>query len=108
MYAIFMFLYYFNDLDGSLMTAFIFCVVTFAGSIVSMRFDVIWYGAGLVFGAFCAWTYGYFRLKYIEDTLHIHVFCNGNILARVKGKRPSSMVFNGVVVENRKRGGKKK
>ena len=100
MYAVFMFLYYFNDLDGALMTSLIFCLVTLAGSIVSMRLDVIWYGLGLVIGSFLAWTYGYFRLKYIENTLHIHIFCNGNILARVKGKRPSGEVYHGVVVED--------
>ena len=102
MYAVFMFLYYFNDLDGALMTSLIFCLVTLAGSIVSMRLDVIWYGLGLVIGSFLAWTYGYFRLKYIENTLHIHIFCNGNILARVKGKRPSGEVYHGVVVEDRR------
>jgi hypothetical protein len=31
----------------------------------------------------------------MEDNLHIHVFCNGNILAQEKGKRPSGMVYNG-------------
>lgn len=103
MYAVFMFLYYYNDLDGAMMTSLIFCLVTMAGSIVSMKLDVIWYGLGLVLGSFIAWTYGYFRLKYIENTLHIHIFCNGNILAKVKGKRPSGEVYHGVIVEDRQR-----
>jgi uncharacterized membrane protein len=93
MYAAFMFLYYFNDLDGSLVTSLIFCVCTLLGSLVSMRLDVIWYGLGLLFGGFCGWTYAFFRLKHMENTLHIHVFCNGNILAQEKGKRPSGMIY---------------
>lgn len=106
MYAMFMFLYYFNDLDGAMITSFIFMVCTFLGSLFSMRLDVIWYGLGLVFGSFVAWMYAYFRVKYLENNLHIHIFCNGNILPREKGKKPSSYVYNGVVVDNQK-GGKK-
>jgi uncharacterized membrane protein len=101
MYAGFMYLYYFNDLDGSMITSLIFFAVTLLGSMVSMRFDIIWYGAGLLMGAFCGWTYAYFRLKYMEDTLYMHVFCNGNILARTKGKRPSGLVYNGTVLKNK-------
>ncbi len=101
MYAAFMYLYYFNDLDGSLATSLIFFAVTLFGSIVSMRLDVIWYGLGLLIGAFCGWTYAFFRIKYMEDTLYIHVFCNGNILSQAKGKRPSGLVYNGDVVDDR-------
>ena len=65
MYSTFLFLYYFNDITGSLITSFLFVLFTLIFSIISSKLDIIWYGAGLVIGSFIAWTYGYFRLKWL-------------------------------------------
>lgn len=94
MYAAFLFLYFFNDLNGAVCTSLIFFFVTLAGSIVSMHFDTLWYGAGLVLGAFAGWTYAYFRLQWLEENMHIHIFCSGTIIKQSNGKRPSSMVYD--------------
>lgn len=94
MYALIIFLYYFNDLTGSTMAAAVFCMSTLAGSIISSNFKPIWYGVGLVFGAFCGWTVGYFRLRYIEKNLDVHIFCNGNLMKRGEGKMPSNLVYD--------------
>ena len=80
MYAAFLFLYFFNDLDGAVYTGLIFCIITLVGSLISRHFDTLWYGTGLVAGAFTGWTYAYFRLSWLESHLHIHIFCNGSIL----------------------------
>ncbi len=93
MYAAFLFLYFFNDLDGAVYTGLIFCIITLVGSLISRHFDTLWYGTGLVAGAFTGWTYAYFRLSWLESHLHIHIFCNGSILKMSHGKRPAGKVY---------------
>lgn len=93
MYAAIIFLYYFNDLNGALLTAFSFTVATFAGAYVSTRLTTVWYGIGLVFGAFVGWGVAYARLRYIERRLDIHVFCKGNLMKRKDGAMPSNKVY---------------
>lgn len=94
MYSVFLYLYYYNDYNGALMTGLIFFIVTMVGSIVCMNFDTIWYAAGLVCGAFAGWTYGYFRLRKMERDIDMHIFCNGTILRQIKGKRPAGKVYD--------------
>lgn len=93
MYSTFLFLYYFNDITGSLITSFLFVLFTLIFSIISSKLDIIWYGAGLVIGSFIAWTYGYFRLKWLEKNIEYHIFCNGTILDQVVGDKPTSKVY---------------
>ncbi|MCQ2496990.1 MAG: exopolysaccharide Pel transporter PelG [Lachnospiraceae bacterium] len=94
MYSLIIFLYYFNDLTGSTIAATVFCVSTLAGSVVSSNFITIWYGAGLIFGAFCGFTVAYFRLRYIEKNLDVHIFCNGSLMKHGEGKMPSNLVYD--------------
>lgn len=94
MYAEIIFLYYFSDLTGSLLTAVVFCAVTLVGSIVATFLPAIWYGIGLVLGAICGWAVAYLRLRYIEKNLDRHVFCVGTIMKPGKGKKPDNMVYN--------------
>lgn len=94
MYAAIIFLYYFNDLNGAVMTAVTFCVTTFLGAIVATYLHVIWYGLGIVVGAAAGWTVAYIRLNWLEKNMDDHVFCNGDILKPGKGKKPGSKVFD--------------
>lgn len=94
MYSLIIFLYYFNDMRGSVLTAFSFCAATFAGAMVSKEFTPIWYGTGLIFGAFVGFTVAYFRLRYTEKNLDVHVFCNGTILEKGEGRMPSNIVYD--------------
>jgi uncharacterized membrane protein len=93
MYPLFLFLYYFNDLDGALYTGLIFCTVTFIGSLISMHTDTLWYGSGLIAGAFAGFTFAFFRLRWLEKNINNHIFCNGVIIKQVTGKRPSGQVY---------------
>lgn len=93
MYAAFIFLYYFDDLTGAMRTGIIFCVVTFIGSLVSMQFQRIWYGMGIFAGAVAGWTYSYFRLRWVEKNIDVHIFCRGDILRRKRAKRPSGISY---------------
>lgn len=94
MYAAIIFLNYFNDMTGALLTSTIFLVATLAGSIVATHLEPIWYGMGLVTGALAAWFFVYFRLRWIERNLDIHIFCKGRLLRTEKGKMPQAMVYD--------------
>lgn len=97
MYAAIIFLYYFNDLRGAAATAISFCVITLLGSIWATTLPVIWYGIGLVLGAAAGWCVAYDRLRTLEKGLDIHVFCNGSIMKRGHGKKPSNKVYEKIV-----------
>ena len=79
MHAEIIFLYYFNDLKGSVLTALSFCAGTLIGSVISTRFSEIWYGLGLVAGSFIGFTVAYHRIQWMEKHLDIHIFCNGHL-----------------------------
>lgn len=93
MYAAIIFLYYYNDMTGALITALIFCVVTFFGTIFATHLPQIWYGIGLTIGALSGWIFAYMRLRYIEKNLDTMVFCNGSIMERGHGHKPSNLVY---------------
>ncbi len=93
-YSAILFLYYFNDLSGALVTTIVFCGGIFLGSIVATHLSEIWYGIGVVIGSFLAWCVVYFRLRWLERNLDVHVFCEGNILKKKWGTKPSGKVFD--------------
>mgnify|MGYP004523860483 FL=1 len=94
MYAEIIFLYYFNDMKGCVLTGLAFCLITMTGSMISSHFTEIWYGAGLVAGSFAGWTVAYRRLQWMEKHLDVHIFCNGHLLKKKKGDCPSPKVFD--------------
>lgn len=94
MYAAMIFLYYFNDLTGAVLTALSFFLTTLVASIVSTHLPVIWYGLGITVGAFVGWCVAYFRVRHLERKLDAHIFCTGRILKTGKGKKPDSKVFD--------------
>lgn len=93
MYAAMIFLFYFNDMTGALMTAVSFFAVTLAGSIFASGLPAIWYGMGLVAGAFAGWCVAYGRLRWVERNLDIHIFCNGHLMKPGRGEKPSAKVW---------------
>ena len=95
MYAAIIFLYYFNDLKGAVLTAASFCGITFLGSLFSSQLSAPWYGLGLVAGAFTGFCAAYHRLRVMERTLDIHVFCQGSIMKAGHGRKLSNLVYGG-------------
>ncbi len=94
MYSALIFLYYFKDNLGALLTTGVFFIVTLVGSYFSTKFPVMWYGAGVIMGAFAGWTVAYLRLRFIERNLDKHIFCAGEILGKKKGRRPDDKVYS--------------
>lgn len=93
MYAAIIFLYYYNDLAGSVLTALSFTLTTLVGSIFATRLTPVWYGAGLVAGAVVGWTVAYYRIRHMEKNLDIHIFCSGSVVEKGRGLWPSNKVF---------------
>ena len=98
MYSEILFLYYFNDMYGALLTAVLFCGGTWLGSLFSSQLDVVWYGLGLIIGSLLGFSTAYFRLRHIEKTIDEQTFCPSGsaneLVTQAKGKRPSSMVYS--------------
>ncbi len=94
MYSEIVFLYYYDDLAGAAMTSILFCLVTCLGSILATRLPELWYGLGVVLGAFTGWTFAYFRLRYMEKHLDAHIFCRGSMLMHGTGEQPTGQVFD--------------
>ena len=92
--AAIIFLYYFNDLTGALMTAFLFCFVTWLSSVVATWLPEIWYGIGVFIGSFVGFCVAYARLRWLEKNLDEHVFCRGSLLRHKRGVPPESKVFD--------------
>lgn len=103
MYAAIIFLYYYNDLKGAVLTSFCFCIATMLGAIFATTLTPSWFGIGLVIGAVVGWIVAYHRLRVIEKTLDVHIFCNGNIMKRGHGERPSNKVYDRYQIINKKR-----
>ena len=94
MYAAIIFLYYFNDLTGALMTAGGFALVTALVSFFATQFPAIWYGIGLVAGSLTGWAIAYRRLRFMEANLDVHIFCRGTLLKKAEGRKPSGKVYD--------------
>ena len=94
MYAEIIFLYYFEDLNGALITAISFCAATFAASLIAVHLNSIFYGTGIWVGAMVGFAVAYRRLRWMETNLDEHMFCRGNIMKQAKGIKPSPKVFD--------------
>ena len=89
MYCVIVFLYYFEDTKGALLTSFSFLAVTAAGSVLGILLEVEpgLYGTGLFLGGVIGFTIGYFRIRKVEKNLEEHIFCRGSILPGRQRKR---------------------
>jgi uncharacterized membrane protein len=94
MYGEILFLEYFDDRKGALLTAAVFCLVTVAGSILATRLPDIWYGAGMLAGTFAGWTVGYGRLRQVTRNLDRHIFCRGSLMEKGQGQQPPAKVYD--------------
>ena len=94
MYAEIIFLYYFEDLKGALITAISFCAGTFLASLIAVHLSSILYGIGIWTGSMIGFCVAYRRLQWLEKNLDEHMFCRGNIMKQAKGIKPSPKVFD--------------
>ena len=94
MYSEIIFLYYFEDLNGALITALSFCAGTFLASLVAVNLPHIFYGVGVWVGSVIGFVVAYLRVRWMEQNLDEHMFCRGNLMKQAKGIKPSPKVFD--------------
>lgn len=93
-YSLMLYLYYFNDLTGAAVSSVIFALATIVGSIIAMHLPMTWYGLGFTLASLAAFTYSYFRLRWIEKHLDWFIFCRGSIIDKGVGEKPPSLVYS--------------
>ena len=94
MYSEIILLYYYNDLDGAVITSAVFCLVTFLVSIFATRLTPIWYGLGVIVGSLTGFVIAYLRLRWVEKHLDEHIFCRGTLFPTKLSKKPSTLVYD--------------
>lgn len=94
MYDALIFLHYLSDVPGVLAVSACFCGVTGLASAVAAQLPAIWWGSGLVLGAFAGWSAAYARLRWIEKHMDAHTFCAGTLFPYGRGEKPSGRVFD--------------
>ncbi len=93
MYSLIIFLYYFNDNEGAVLTCASFFISTLLLSVVATHLPIIWYGAGLFAGSVIGWIVAYIRIRWVEKHIDEHIFCNGTLLKPGHGQKPGSRVY---------------
>ncbi len=94
MYSEIIFLYYFNDNMGAMLTALSFMISTAMLSFYACRLAERWYGIGVAAGAFVGWTVAYARLRWVERHMDVHIFCRGTLIEVKYGLAESSKVYD--------------
>lgn len=94
MYSELLFLYYFDDLTGAVINGLIFAGIALFGSIISSHLSILWYGSGFTAASFLAFTFSYYRLRWIEINMDRHIFCRGSVLKQVNVEMPEPDVYN--------------
>ena len=83
MYCLVVFMYYFEEIKGALITTALFFSITLVGSIICMLIaPPSFYGTGLCLGALIAMIYAYMKIRNTENRLEYHIFCRGNLIPR--------------------------
>jgi len=93
MYAGILFLYSFNDTRVSLIASFLFAGISFGASFFTATLSSAWYGGGFTLAALVAFTYLYFRLRWLEKHIDVYIFCSGTIMETSRARKPSDVVF---------------
>lgn len=94
LYSCIIYLYYFNDLTGALLTSAAFLAATFIASIAARKLPDVWYGVGVFIGAFAGWSMAYCRIRWIQEHLDEHIFCRGKLIPEIYGEMPSPTVYH--------------
>ncbi len=93
LYSGIIFLFYFNDRVGSILTTLVFVLLTALISFFARNFEPIWYGIGTFIGSFAGWFVAYFRLRWVERNLDEHIFCQGKLIPETYEAIPSGIVY---------------
>lgn len=94
MYCNIIYMFYFNDNTGAMLSSIIFCISVFIGSFFAKNYSESFYGYGATFGAIIGWSFSYFRIQYLEKHFDEHIFCKISIIKKSKREIPASIVYD--------------
>ncbi len=86
-YAFVVILYYFDDEKFAAISTAAFALGVFAGAMLARRLPPELYGAGVFIGALCGFSVSILRLRYLYEHLDEHIFCRGEIVKTIGGRR---------------------
>lgn len=93
LYGNLVYLYYFDDTKGTLLSALAYFAGTVLGTLVSKNLPVAFYGMGAFFGMLCGFTASYFRIRYLEKNFEAHIFCHYKIIDTMKSSQKGRIVY---------------
>lgn len=93
MYCNIIYLYYFSDIKGALLTSFLFFLGVLAGTMAATSLGIRWYGLGTCIGAWVGWCFSFFRIRYIERNIVKFIYLNGEIVKSATRKMPSPVSY---------------
>lgn len=106
LYSCIIFLFYFNDELGALLTTLALVTITGVVSFFARDFPPMWYGIGTFLGSFAGWVIAYFRLRWVERNIDEHIFCKGELVPSTREAMPTSVVFPVDITETSQAEGK--
>lgn len=94
MYSEIIFLFYFSDNIGAMLTAMTFLASTAIAGYLSSKLAERWFGLGVVAGSYIGWTFGYMRLRWVERHMDVHIFCHGTLIPSQNGEPEPSKSYD--------------
>ena len=82
------YLYYFDDSTGAVITGGIFFLTTLAGSMWSRTLSTNGWGAGVFLGMIAGLTFSYFRIRWLERNLDEFIFCGYEVVNTTTSQNP--------------------
>lgn len=93
MYGNIVYLYYFEDRAGALLTALIYFLCTLLGSWWSKGLTVQFYGLGAFLGMLAGWTFSFFRIRYVERNIEALIYCRHKIIDTMRSSAKGEIVY---------------
>lgn len=93
MYCNLIFLFYFNDMNGAVLTTFFFFISVLISTIIASWFDIRFYGIGTFIGGMIGWGFSFFRIHYLEKHFDGHIFRQGHLIPLKRKEMPSQVVY---------------
>ncbi|KMZ55356.1 exopolysaccharide Pel transporter PelG [Dorea sp. D27] len=93
MYGNIIYLYYFADMTGAVVTGALFFTVTLAGSLFSRTWPIPFWGGGVFLGMLAGWTFSFFRIRWIERNLDTFIFCDYKVIDTMKSSSKGKVIY---------------
>lgn len=93
MYGNLVYLYYFSDLKGAMITGGIYFLVTLGASLASSQYEAPFWGMGALVGMLAGWSYSFFRIRWIERNFDTYIFCDYKVVDTMKSSNKGRIVY---------------